>query len=56
MKLTEQMMAQVEGQKEKMGELLLEHTSLSKEQLDEALKVQEESGMLIGEILLKFVV
>ncbi|MAF78815.1 MAG: type II secretion system protein GspE [Halobacteriovoraceae bacterium] len=53
MKLTEQMMAQVEGQKEKMGELLLEHTSLSKEQLDEALKVQEESGMLIGEILLK---
>tara|TARA_Y100000780_G_C13696081_1_gene422956 strand:+ start:87735 stop:89504 length:1770 start_codon:yes stop_codon:yes gene_type:complete len=52
-KLTEQMMAQVEGQKEKMGELLLEHTSLSKEQLDEALKVQEESGMLIGEILLK---
>lgn len=46
-------MAQVEGQKEKMGELLLEHTSLSKEQLDEALKVQEESGMLIGEILLK---
>jgi len=46
-------MAQVEGQKEKMGELLLEHTSLSQEQLDEALKVQEESGMLIGEILLK---
>lgn len=53
MKLTEQMMAQVEGQKERMGELLLEHTSLSKEQLDDALKIQEESGMLIGEILLK---
>ncbi len=53
MKLTEQMMAQVEGQKEKMGELLLAHTSLTEDQLEEALRVQEESGMLIGEILLK---
>lgn len=53
MKLSDQMLAQVEGQKYRIGELLLKHTSLSQDQLDEALKVQEESGMLIGEILLK---
>jgi general secretion pathway protein E len=52
-KLSDQMLAQVEGQKFKIGELLLKHTSLTQDQLDEALHVQEESGMLIGEILLK---
>jgi general secretion pathway protein E len=42
-----------EGQKVKMGELLLKHTALTKEQLNEALEIQKESGMLIGEILLR---
>lgn len=53
MKLSEQILERVEGQKHKIGELLLKHTSLSQEQLDEALKVQNETGLLIGEILLK---
>jgi len=47
------MLEKVEGQKEKIGELLLQHTSLTQEQLSEALHIQEESGMLIGEILLR---
>lgn len=47
------MLQKVEGQKEKIGQLLLQHTSLSKKQLEEALEIQQESGLLIGEILLK---
>jgi general secretion pathway protein E len=47
------MLQKVEGQKEKIGELLLKHTSLTNDQLHEALEIQEESGMLVGEILLK---
>lgn len=42
-----------DGPKLKMGQLLLKHTSLTEEQLNEALKIQEETGHLIGEILLK---
>ena len=53
MKLTENMLQKVEGQKEKIGQLLLKHTSLSEDQLNEALQIQRESGLLIGEILLK---
>lgn len=53
MKISEHMLEKVEGQKERIGELLLKHTSLTKEQLQEALEIQAESGMLIGEILLK---
>jgi general secretion pathway protein E len=53
MKISEHMLEKVEGQKERIGELLLKHTSLTREQLDEALEIQAESGMLIGEILLK---
>lgn len=53
MKISEHMLAKVEGQKEKIGELLLKHTALTQEQLSEALEIQRESGMLIGEILLK---
>ncbi len=41
------------GHKEKIGELLLQHTPLTTEQLDEALELQADSGMLLGEILLK---
>lgn len=53
MRVSEHMLEKVEGQKEKIGELLLQHTSLTQEQLSEALHIQEESGMLIGEILLR---
>jgi general secretion pathway protein E len=47
------MLEKVEGQKEKIGQLLLQHTSLTDDQLEEALEIQQESGMLLGEILLK---
>lgn len=53
MKLTENMLHKVEGQKQKIGQLLLQHTSLTEDQLNEALEIQKESGLLIGEILLK---
>ncbi len=53
MKISDHMMEKVEGQKEKIGQLLLKHTSLTGDQLDEALEIQQESGMLLGEILLK---
>ncbi len=39
--------------KVKIGQLLLKHTNLTEAQLDEALEFQKESGMLIGEILIK---
>ena len=41
------------GQEQKIGQLLLKYTALTEEQLAEALEIQRESGMLIGEILLK---
>jgi general secretion pathway protein E len=47
------MLENVEGQKEKIGQLLLKHTSLTADQLEEALEIQQESGMLLGEILLR---
>jgi general secretion pathway protein E len=47
------MLEKVEGQKEKIGELLLKHTTLSEDQLAEALEIQQESGLLLGEILLR---
>lgn len=53
MKISEHMLEKVEGQKEMIGQLLLQHTTLTEDQLSEALTIQEESGMLIGEILLK---
>lgn len=52
-KITDHMLNKVEGQKEKIGQLLLKHTSLTDDQLEEALDIQQESGMLLGEILLK---
>ena len=53
MKVSEHLLNQVEGSLEKIGTLLLKHTSLTEEQLDEALDAQDETGMLLGEILLK---
>jgi general secretion pathway protein E len=52
-RLSEQMLQKVEGQKIKIGELLMQHTSLTEVQLKEALELQRESGLLLGEILLK---
>jgi general secretion pathway protein E len=37
----------------KLGELLLKHTSLTEEQLEQALEIQAEEGGLLGEIMLK---
>jgi general secretion pathway protein E len=52
-KISDDLLQQFEGPPGRIGELLLEHTSLSEDQLKEALRLQEESGMMIGEILLK---
>lgn len=38
---------------QKVGELLVKHTSLRQEQLDEALEIQKDTGELLGQILLK---
>jgi general secretion pathway protein E len=53
MKLSDHILEKVEGKKVKIGQLLLQYTSLTQDQLTEALNLQEESGMLIGEILLR---
>ena len=53
MKLTDDIHEKLESRKEKIGELLIQHTSLTKIQLSEALEIQKESGSLIGEILLR---
>lgn len=41
------------GTKERIGELLLKYTQLTRDQLQEALQEQARSGVLLGEILLK---
>jgi general secretion pathway protein E len=51
--LSEEILERVENQKEKIGELLVKHTALSRKQLDEALEYQKIEGGLLGEILLK---
>ena len=38
---------------QQLGELLLKYTSLSPDQLDQALKIQEEDGGLLGEVLIR---
>ena len=42
-----------ETDKKRIGELLLQYTALTEEQLEEALKIQKEEHQLLGEILLK---
>lgn len=37
----------------KLGQLLLKHTSLSQEQLEEALKIQTQEGGMLGEVLIR---
>jgi len=53
LRLTDQLLTRFEGQKEKIGQLLIKHTSLTDDQLKEALDLQKESGMMVGQILLK---
>lgn len=43
----------LETNKKKIGELLLQYTALTQEQLDEALKIQKEEHQLLGNILLQ---
>jgi general secretion pathway protein E len=53
MVISDQMIARLEGNKEKIGELLLKETSLTQEQLNEALDLQRDTGTMLGEILVK---
>ncbi len=53
MKLPNRLIEGFEGEKAKIGQLLIKHTSLTKEQLQEALEIQKESGIMVGQILLK---
>jgi general secretion pathway protein E len=53
MVISDQMIARLEGNKEKIGELLLRETSLTQEQLNEALDLQRDTGTMLGEILVK---
>lgn len=53
MSLSNEVFENVEQSKEKIGELLIKHTSLTRSQLDEALDIQRIEGGLLGDILLK---
>ena len=53
MNLTNEVLENLEKSKEKIGELLIKHTSLTRAQLEEALELQRLDGGLIGDILLK---
>lgn len=53
MGLSEELLEKIEGQKEKIGELLVKHTSLGRQQLEDALEIQRTEGGLLGEILLR---
>ncbi len=48
-----EILTSIEQTKEKIGELLIRHTSLTKSQLEEALELQRVEGGLLGDILLK---
>lgn len=53
MGLSEELLEKIENQKEKIGELLVKYTSLTRGQLEEALEIQRIEGGLLGEILLR---
>ncbi len=53
MKISETVSENIEQSKEKIGELLVKHSSLTRLQLEEALELQRLEGGLLGEILLK---
>ena len=52
MKIADHLLKRVETNKKKIGELLLQYTSLTEKQLEEALAIQKEEDGLLGEILL----
>ena len=53
MEISEDKLRRLEKPKEKIGELLVRFTDLQQDQLEEALQIQEVTGMLLGEILLQ---
>ncbi|HXH76535.1 MAG TPA: type II secretion system ATPase GspE [Bacteriovoracaceae bacterium] len=53
MNITNEVLDSVEQSKEKIGELLVKHTGLTRLQLDDALESQRIEGGLLGDILLK---
>lgn len=50
---TNEVVNRVEAGKERIGELLIKHTSLTRAQLDESLEIQRIEGGLLGDILLR---
>lgn len=52
MNFSHEVLENVEQSKEKIGELLVKHTSLTRAQLEEALETQRTEGGLLGDILL----
>ncbi|MBT6324647.1 MAG: type II secretion system ATPase GspE [Bdellovibrionales bacterium] len=52
MNISEDILHRINNDHEKIGQLLLQYTSLTEKQLEEALRIQEDSGRMIGEILL----
>jgi general secretion pathway protein E len=51
MKITDELSESIEQSKDKIGELLVKHSALTRQQLDEALEVQRMEGGLLGEVL-----
>lgn len=53
MKLSNHLLEKVESNKKRIGEILLELTSLTEDQLKDALEIQKQEKSLLGEVLLK---
>ncbi len=53
MNVSNDVLENIEQSKEKIGELLLKHTPLTRSQLDESLEQQRAEGGLLGDILLR---
>lgn len=53
MTVSNEILENVERSKEKIGELLVKHTSLTRHQLEESLEIQRLEGGLVGDILIK---
>lgn len=51
--MVEAILQQAQDKKIRIGELLLEHTELTRDQLEEALEIQRESEELLGTILIQ---
>jgi general secretion pathway protein E len=53
MKITDELSESIEQSKDKIGELLVKHSALTRQQLDEALEIQRLEGGLLGEVLIR---